>query len=74
MATLVALACGPGPSAPAEPESEATVPQRGGTITVALSADVDSWNPYTTHEATSAARLKYRYRAQLRLCQTLAHW
>jgi len=57
MMILVAVACGPGPSAPASPESEATVPQSGGTLIVALSADVDSWNPYTTHEATSAAVL-----------------
>jgi len=58
-AMLLALACGSAPTVPTE--SEATGPLRGGAITVALSADVDSWNPYTTHEATSAAILDLVY-------------
>ena len=33
----------------------------GGTLVVALPGDVDSWNPYTTHDATSAALLDLLY-------------
>ncbi|MCP3982131.1 MAG: hypothetical protein GY716_22725 [bacterium] len=36
-------------------------PQLGGRLVVALTADVDSWNPYTTHELTSAGILELLY-------------
>ncbi len=45
------VACGP--------EREAASP--GGTLVVALLGDVDSWNPYTTREATSAGVLDLLY-------------
>ena len=38
-----------------EPDTPAPGPTHGGTLVVAVLADVDSWNPYTTHDATSAA-------------------
>ena len=34
---------------------------RGGTLVVALRADIDSWNPYTTHDATAANILDLLY-------------
>jgi peptide/nickel transport system substrate-binding protein len=44
--------------APSDPSSR---PAPSGDLVVALQADVDSWNPYTTHEATSAGVLDLLY-------------
>jgi len=49
LAALLATACG------------GDAPLRGGSLVVALRADVDSWNPYTSQDATSAAVLESVY-------------
>ena len=56
----VLLACGRADS-PAVGRSEQDQPRRGGTLVVALRADIDSWNPYTTHDATAANILDLLY-------------
>ena len=49
----------PGPGS-SESSAEGT-PVRGGTLVVGLLGDVDSWNPYTTHDATAAGILDLLY-------------
>ena len=49
--------CVPAPDA----DTQAPEPTRGGTLVVAVLADVDSWNPYTTDDATSAAVVDLLY-------------
>jgi len=53
LACIVNLGCG----APAD---------RGGTLIVGLSADPDSWNPYTTRDASTASLLELLYPRLLR--------
>jgi len=55
---IVVLALGLSGCAPSDPSSR-TAPS--ADFVVALQADVDSWNPYTTHEATSAGVLDLLY-------------
>jgi len=55
--SLALLAATIGCTPPDAPDDGASSdePRRGGTLLVAVLADVDSWNPYTTQDATSAA-------------------
>jgi len=52
---MLTLGCGR-PGAPASGGSP-----RAGTLVVGLAADVDSWNPYTSNEATAAGILELVY-------------
>lgn len=57
---LVALSLGGGCSG-SERGSASGGPAAGGTAVVALLGEVDSWNPYTTRDATSASVLELLY-------------
>jgi peptide/nickel transport system substrate-binding protein len=54
LTTIGLSGCG-STDAPTSGRLPAGSPTRGGTLVVAVLADVDSWNPYTTRDATSAS-------------------
>jgi peptide/nickel transport system substrate-binding protein len=58
--TIGLAGCGP-VEAPSSGRSPGGDPTRGGTLVVAVLADVDSWNPYTTQDATSASIVDLLY-------------
>jgi len=62
LAVTLLLVAGVTGCAPArDADTPAPEPTHGGTLVVAVLADVDSWNPYTTHDATSAAIVDLLY-------------